>query len=223
MRRILAIDTSGPSGIVAVSDGTRQRNIRFDSISRTGAHLGDYAVRLLDEIGLEIGNLTNLAAGIGPGKFIRTRVGISFINGLAAATGLPITQVDSLAVLGYSCVADVHSTGAVREENRGRVIAAHGLADTSAPHFNPAKPWKNPPKLISPEDLLEPEYEHIDLWAVDGDGSETPFEDKFAIDIRAAHVFGEAKARYLIKLALEGIKRNCFVKFATPLYHKPAV
>jgi tRNA A37 threonylcarbamoyladenosine modification protein TsaB len=222
MTRILAVDTSGPTGIIALSTDDSLREISFDECG-SRPDIARYASRILEELGLEMSDLTNLAVGVGPGRFIRTRVGVSFINGLAAATRLPITPIDSLAILGYACIGDLRRIGAVREEVRGRLIVAQGLQDPDNPLFNPAMPWRMPHAVMNVEEFASIPPEAVELWAVDGESNEISLEQKYGMNIRAANVHSDAKARSLVKLAFEGVKRNRFVLFAAPQYHREAV
>lgn len=218
MTRLLIADTSGPTGILAVSDGIRFKDIRFSGNSGRRPDIAEFASRLLHDFGIKLSELTNLAVGIGPGKYIRTRVGIAFINGLAATTNLPITQIDSLAVLGYTCVAHLHKIGVVREETRGKLIAAFGLKNQDDPLFDPGNPWRNTPFTLSPAELSLYSRETVEVWAMDGDNENEPIEVKYDIDLRAAHVHCDAKVKSLIKLAEEGIKRNRLARLAIPDY-----
>jgi tRNA A37 threonylcarbamoyladenosine modification protein TsaB len=220
MTKILAIDTSGPTGILAVSDGTRFMDIRFSSSTGLRPNIVELASRLLRDFGLESNELTNLVVGVGPGKFIRTRVGIAFINGIAATTNLPITPIDSLAVLGYTCVANLHKIGVVREETKGKLIAAFGLINFDNPLYNPGTPWRNAPFILSPSELSLYSKETVEVWAMDGDIEEESIDIKYNINLRAAHVHCDAKAKSLIRLAEEGIKRNRFTRIAVPDYIK---
>ena len=222
MARILAVDTSGPSAIVVLSRDGDLHDIRFDDPGGR-VDIAKHVYRLLAQLEMDVRDLTNLAVGVGPGRFIRTRIGVAFINGLASATRLPITPVDSLAILGYACVGDLHAIGSVREEVRGRLIAAWGLLDPDSALFNPAMPWKVAPKILSTEEFAGFHVEGAELWAVDGESSEISLEDKYGMEINCAKVHGDAKARSLLKLAIEGVKRNRFVIFASPQYHRDAV
>jgi tRNA A37 threonylcarbamoyladenosine modification protein TsaB len=59
-----------------------------------------------------------IIAGSGPGAFIGTRVALSFVNGLAAASGIPMRMLDSLAALRLS--VDDPEAVAVRDARRGQ-------------------------------------------------------------------------------------------------------
>ncbi len=218
MVKILAVDTSGPIGILVLTDCVKYKDIRFSNTDRKRQNIASFTSRLLQDFGIEVKELTNLAVAIGPGRFIRTRVGIAFINGLAATYSLPITQIDSLAVLGNACVANLRKTGAVREETQNKLTAVYDLRESDDPLFDPSKPWRKPLMTISPMELELFSKEEVKVWAIDGDDVNVSLENKYGIDIAAAHVHCDAKVRSLIKLAEAGIKQNRYTKIAIPDY-----
>lgn len=218
MHKLLAVDTSGPTGIVAAESEVARRVVRYDSKGRGKSGIAEFARRALVELNISPGDLSHLAVGVGPGRFIRTRVGVSFINGLAAALGLPVVQIDSLSVLALACIGDAFQMGAIRENATGGYIYAYSLQGIDDPSFEPAKPWRNPPAIIGERELISGIPKEVTIWAVDGD--EPGAEKKAYIEktLPAASVFGDAKAEALIKLAIAGIRRNRFAKYASPVY-----
>jgi tRNA threonylcarbamoyladenosine biosynthesis protein TsaB len=55
----------------------------------------------LSQVGLEVGDLTGVAVGLGPGLFTGMRVGIASAQALAHARGLPVVGVASLDLLAF--------------------------------------------------------------------------------------------------------------------------
>ncbi len=95
---VLAIETSGPLGSVAVEVEGRVVARRF--LAERGRHaalLPEAMQRVLDEAGLAWGELSGVAVGTGPGSFTGVRVAASAANGVAHARGVPVYPVSSLA------------------------------------------------------------------------------------------------------------------------------
>jgi tRNA threonylcarbamoyladenosine biosynthesis protein TsaB len=102
---VLAIDTCGPSGTVALVD------LEDDATTVTcisQAELGGRAAaaqlmpamdRMLREAALDLRAVRTILVVNGPGSFTGIRVGLSTAKGLAHATGLPIVSISRLAVL----------------------------------------------------------------------------------------------------------------------------
>jgi tRNA threonylcarbamoyladenosine biosynthesis protein TsaB len=63
------------------------------------AELMPAIARCLDDAGLRWDELEAIAVGVGPGMFTGLRIGIATAHGLAAATGLELRPVSSLAAL----------------------------------------------------------------------------------------------------------------------------
>jgi tRNA threonylcarbamoyladenosine biosynthesis protein TsaB len=73
------------------------------------------------------GAVDRLAVGLGPGSFVGIRIGIATARGLAASTGLPLSGVCTLDLLGRA-LAELAAAGrdrlAVLDARRGEVFAA---------------------------------------------------------------------------------------------------
>lgn len=71
------------------------------------------------------GAVSLIAVGLGPGSFVGIRIGLATARGLAASTGLPVTGVCTLDVLGCAIAAEqVVPSLAVLDARRGEVFAA---------------------------------------------------------------------------------------------------
>lgn len=218
MNKILAVDTSGPSGITIASAFGKTHIVRFTSANKSKPGIASIVKRLLSELQISAHDLTHLAVGAGPGRFIRTRVGISFVNGLAGALGIPVIKVDSLSILANSCIGDIYKIGALREDVKGGYFYAYSLKSMDDATFDPAIPWRNRPSIINKRELLSDISLKASLWAIDGDWPDDEKLQTIEKALPVAKVYGDAKAHALLQLAEAGIKLNRFCKYAVPIY-----
>ncbi len=124
--KILAFDTSTPSGSVALLHEDRLRGeIGIESTSSHSLRLLRLVHFLLEEFSLSIEEIDAYALCAGPGSFTGIRVGLSTGKALARASGKPVATVSSLQALalkveerGYSPVA------AMIDARKGEVFAA---------------------------------------------------------------------------------------------------
>lgn len=95
---ILALETSGATGSVALARGGRVLARRFlDERGRHAAALPGAISTVLAEAGLPAAKVNRVAVGSGPGSFTGVRVAGAAANGFAHALGLPVVPVSSLA------------------------------------------------------------------------------------------------------------------------------
>jgi tRNA threonylcarbamoyladenosine biosynthesis protein TsaB len=76
--------------------------------------------RLLERQGKKPGELTGLAATLGPGSFTGVRIGLSLVKGLSLALGIPLAAVPTLDVVAYGQSARFMPLRAVLRAGRGR-------------------------------------------------------------------------------------------------------
>jgi tRNA threonylcarbamoyladenosine biosynthesis protein TsaB len=145
---VLAIDTCGPSGSVAlgrlsvgVVEILGQIELEGRSYSSTlVAAVGD----LLARFGVRLRDLGAIVAVNGPGSFTGVRVGLSAVKGLAEAAQIPVVAVSRLEVLAAkaavpSAALDAHRyevflrLGGSGLEARERLAGAHELAAIEPP------------------------------------------------------------------------------------------
>ena len=115
--------------------------------------------RMVAEAGLGFGDLDALAVGIGPGTFTGLRIGIATARALAAARGLPLHPVSSLAALARG--ADAPLVLAAIDARRGEIFAA--LHDESGERWAPF--------VVRPEALAERVRESSLAPLAAGDGA----------------------------------------------------
>jgi tRNA threonylcarbamoyl adenosine modification protein YeaZ len=124
---VLALDTSGPTGHVAVSDGPEiLARRRLEEQGRHAAGLVPAIGEALREVGGAPTELVGIVAGEGPGSFTGVRVAAATAKGLARALDIPLYAVSSLAA-GAVNAPDDHPQGIffVLFDARGdRVFAA---------------------------------------------------------------------------------------------------
>jgi tRNA threonylcarbamoyl adenosine modification protein YeaZ len=111
----LLLDSSGNALVVALaSDGGIVRECVSLSGSPLAVDIAELAARALEDTPVE--ELTHVGVGSGPGSFIGTRVAVCFANGLAAASGIPVHGLPSLAAI---ALANGHECAVLRDARRG--------------------------------------------------------------------------------------------------------
>ncbi|MFL6091001.1 MAG: tRNA (adenosine(37)-N6)-threonylcarbamoyltransferase complex dimerization subunit type 1 TsaB [Aeromicrobium sp.] len=117
---ILALDTAGPVVSVALHDGTRV--VGEASGAGAMAHgelLAPAIVDALGQAGASMGDLTDVAVGVGPGPFTGLRVGLVTALTLGSTLGIRTHGVCSLDVLAAAVESDaafIAATDARRKE-----------------------------------------------------------------------------------------------------------
>ena len=94
----LALDTSGGVGSVAVSAGPEVlARTTLDEQGRHASGLIPAVAEVLDEAGVDRGEVSGVVVGEGPGSFTGVRVAAATAKGLAGAWKVPLWAVSSLA------------------------------------------------------------------------------------------------------------------------------
>jgi tRNA threonylcarbamoyladenosine biosynthesis protein TsaB len=97
---MVAIETSGAAGSVAVFDG--ERLVAERDQGEANAH-GERILPLLDlalrDVGWKAADVERWAVGVGPGSFTGIRVGLALVKGIVIATGAELVGVASLDAL----------------------------------------------------------------------------------------------------------------------------
>ncbi|MFO1518487.1 MAG: tRNA (adenosine(37)-N6)-threonylcarbamoyltransferase complex dimerization subunit type 1 TsaB [bacterium] len=97
---LLALDTSGPTGSVAVlKEGALLSEITWEAKSSHTSELPDQVQAVLKKAELDFGRVDGIAVTLGPGSFTGLRIGLAFVKGLAQAEKKPVIGVSTLWAL----------------------------------------------------------------------------------------------------------------------------
>jgi tRNA threonylcarbamoyladenosine biosynthesis protein TsaB len=126
---MLAIDTCGPTGSVALGRWDGQAVEILEQIELEGRSYSSTLVAAVSEL-LARGGVTLRAVGAivavsGPGSFTGVRVGLSAVKGFAEAARIPVFAVSRLEVL----AAKAGVVSAALDAHRHEVFLRRGLAD----------------------------------------------------------------------------------------------
>ena len=126
----LALVTCGPQLEVALSaPSTRGVSlIRLGGIAPRSTLVLAAADLLVEDAGLNPGDLGRIVASRGPGSFTGIRAGLATVAGLAAANGAQISAFESLLMLAARCDAS-GEVWAAQPGRRGEVYARHFLIE----------------------------------------------------------------------------------------------
>lgn len=72
--------------------------------------------RLVSEAGIELGDLTGIVFGQGPGSFTGLRIAVGVVQGLGYGLDIPVVPVSSMACLAQSQFAQFAQTGSQADE-----------------------------------------------------------------------------------------------------------
>jgi len=131
-RLVLAVDTCGPMGSVAlgrVADGL------VEIVGETELEGRSYSATLVAAVGellaraeVRVGELGAIVAVNGPGSFTGVRVGLSAVKGLAESAGIPVIAISRLEVLARKAGVEAAALDAHRHEVFLRVAGRDGRA-----------------------------------------------------------------------------------------------
>lgn len=117
---VLAIDTCGPSGTVALA---RLRGVAVDVLAQTELAGRTYSATLVTAIadllagnGMGLADVDAMVAVNGPGSFTGVRVGLSAVKGLAEGRTIGVVPVSRLAVLAFAAGVECAALDAHRQE-----------------------------------------------------------------------------------------------------------
>jgi tRNA threonylcarbamoyladenosine biosynthesis protein TsaB len=124
--RLIAVDTTTPSGSVALLEGERVLGeIGVEAATTHSTRLLASVDFLLKTQGWTIADIDGFAVTPGPGSFTGLRIGLSTVKAFAFAAGKPVAMVSSLAAL-----AELHRDGAetligpMLDAKKGEIYAA---------------------------------------------------------------------------------------------------
>ena len=217
--RVLAVDTTGAHGSVAIVSGSELEGligIRETSPRHAESLLPtiDHLLRLLS---VKLDEIDGFAVAVGPGSFTGLRIGISAVEGLSFATGKPAAGVSALEATAFRFRYLDGLIVSLIEAYRGEIYGAAYRGRTGALRLEvePActsasrflESLKEPPRLVAGNGLLRHR-----------EAVETHAPDAFLAD--PSFFIGEEVAR-LGKAKLEAGDAAPLGSLA-PLYIRPA-
>lgn len=121
---ILAIDTSGEHGSLAILQGTRLTETALHAPEGGGhsSHLFAAIEALLGRAGLGLAEIDCFAAASGPGSFTGIRIALSAAKGLAASLDKPMVAISNLEALAWFGEAALRAP--VIDARRGEIFGA---------------------------------------------------------------------------------------------------
>ncbi len=139
----LALDTSGPTGWVAVGvGGVLLAGARMDRAGEHAARLAPTIADVLDDACVGADELSGIVVGEGPGSFTGVRVAAATAKGLVHALGVPLWSFSSLAAAAVGAGDPTDGIRYVLFDARGdRVyggcygVGRVGVQEIVAPHF----------------------------------------------------------------------------------------
>ncbi len=131
---ILAIETSGRIGSVAVGCGLEVREYRqFSQSMRHAVELMPAIRELTRRQGWAASDINQVYVSIGPGSFTGVRIAISVARAISQATGARLVGVPTLDVLAANLPAGVRNAAVILDAKRGQVYAGRYTASDTAP------------------------------------------------------------------------------------------
>lgn len=120
--RILAVDTSTPSGSVAVLEGERVLGLVATEAEETySSRMFRQLNFLLNELGLQAGQFDLYAVVAGPGSFTGLRVGLTAVKGWAEVYGKPVAAVSGLEAVAEQARGEWEWIAPVMDARRGQI------------------------------------------------------------------------------------------------------
>jgi len=121
--RILALDTTGESGSIAlVDDGRVVEEVELASPDGFAHVLFGAIEQLLAKHALGLRDIDVFASASGPGSFTGVRIGLTAVKGLAEATGRKVIAVSNLQALAWFGTRPLRAV--VLDARRGEIFGA---------------------------------------------------------------------------------------------------
>lgn len=162
---ILALETSGRTGSVAVARGPEL--LATCTLAHTMRHASELMpaiAKLCAAQSWSSADLHQLYVSTGPGSFTGLRVAISIARALAQATGCQLVAVPTLDVIALNAPPEADSVVVLLDAKRGQVFAARYLRRAAALER------RSPPALVAPAQIVaEAAKEGGPVWVL-GEG-----------------------------------------------------
>jgi tRNA threonylcarbamoyladenosine biosynthesis protein TsaB len=118
--KLLALDTSSPTGSLAILEGTQVlQEITLQVRTSYSEQLMTTLDQILKELQLSIRDLEGVAVSHGPGSFTGLRIGMGVVKALAYALEIPLWGVSTLEALVVSAGFDVGKAWAIIDARQG--------------------------------------------------------------------------------------------------------
>jgi len=119
---VLAIDTSAPSGSLAVLDDQKLLGMVATDVQETySSRLFRHLEFLLRELSLEMKQMELYAVVAGPGSFTGLRVGLTAVKGWAEVHGKPIAAISGLEAVAAQVAGHAEWIAPVMDARRGQI------------------------------------------------------------------------------------------------------
>lgn len=122
---ILALDTSGPeAGVALMRDGALIYEATAVNKLTHSVNLMPMVEEALLRAGQSVGDVSLLAAVVGPGSFTGVRIGVSAVKAMAFARQRPVIGVNALEALAHGLVGEDRLICPIRDARAGQVYGA---------------------------------------------------------------------------------------------------
>lgn len=218
MARVLAIETSGRTGSVALSDGAHIfQESQFPHGLKHAAEIVPIIDRLCSEHAWRPPEIEQVHVSAGPGSFTGLRIGITLAKTMAFATGAKLVAVPSVHVLAENAPPEAEHLIIVLDAKRGQIFTAR--------FHRVAGGWNEvePAHLDRLSEMLGRSPRPVHLL-----GEGIPFH-RDAVDAAAGEAFvcpeesWRARAAAVVKIGTEMAGRGEFVDpyVLAPIYIRP--
>jgi tRNA threonylcarbamoyladenosine biosynthesis protein TsaB len=158
--RILAIETSGRHGSIALLQGDDSAarvvgDLNLTGEGRTAQSLHPGIEQLLGVAGWSAASIGLVAVTIGPGSFTGLRIGVTAAKTIAYAVGGEVVGVDTLEVLASQVPASPAPLWAIIDAQRNELFAAR-----SVERFDGLPLVDREPAIVAVDDWLAALHEH---------------------------------------------------------------
>ncbi len=136
---ILAIDTSGLRGSLALANGSRRFKVDWDKKAMHSELATVQLQELMVKAGAPLESVSRILVNVGPGSFTGIRVGINLARSLAYSFSVPIASLNALRLLAFRDQGEAASVFVAIKAIQtfyyaaGYRTEAGGLAESPAP------------------------------------------------------------------------------------------